>query len=561
LLAGCENDNGGLAVDGGVGRTLEILDPPGAQIGLRYGKSLDLPVRYRRTDAMMTPIGDAAVHFAIFDDPAGSTLSRDTSTTDAEGVAAVTLTAGGQEGSFRVRASADGADDVEFAIAISEQEFVELDAVLTDPLPSPGARTLTAGLYQDHACSTLMPDPKPTGADRTLVGGPAVTATLAFVNLLSRSYAVVGRVTDAGRLVAYGCLDVDRSQAPPGARLNLPIVLAAVQPSVIGGFDLNTEVGTSRAARTDSLFADIDVLDRCDGHLGQLLLDELSTRATTSRAAAIEALRGTPAPSTDGSSTVACRPAMVGAAPSLDADLGALVAAAGTPGDSRAMLLADLDAILQSAHLSTHLAIGSITPLLGDGTLANRYAVAHEGVSVQLSLGAAMRNEDLVALGLPVRGADGVLALESGDALLIDAHVLPIGLPALWGDAFGALSVAVRLPSLPDPTWSAWVAAAAMAAQRNAKVGCAAIEDLVCERTGPTGCAGTLIAPCTGAVAAVGARLDATFAGSVALSLHGVATVVDNDGDLVADRLDPGQWTASGAVTGQLSFSGTRGAP
>jgi hypothetical protein len=306
------------------------------------------------------------------------------------------------------------------------------------------------------------------------------------------------------------------------------------------------------------VFDDVDVLDRCDGHLGQLLLDELASRVTPARAAQIAAVRGAATPSTVGSSTVGCRPAMVGGNPSLDDQLGALLSA-NAPGNERAMLLADLDQLLANATLRSHLDLVATTAPITDGdTSPLRFDATHTAREVDLALGAAMRKEDLAALGIPVVAADGVSAHAAGATLTIDQHALPFGLPALWGDAFSALSIAVRLPTLMDATLGGWATASVAAASRSGLTGCAAIEDLVCQVTDPTGCAGTIVGPCSEATVAVDARLDATFAPTPSLDLAGSATIVDSDGDLVAEALDAGRWTATDAIAAQLSFTGTR---
>jgi len=539
-----------------------VLDSPGSQIGLRYGRTVDLAVRYVRDDPKQEPVSGEPVHFAIFDDPVGSTLTHDVVSTDDDGLATVTLTAGSQEGAFRVRASAGGAADVELAISISELEFVQMDALLTDPLPSPGSRTLIAALYSDRDCAAIPPTPKGTGASRTLVASSVASTTLGFVNLLSRTYAVVGRVEEAGRLVAFGCLDVDRALIPPGAHLKIPLALRPVRPSVVGEFTLDTTLGTSRAARTDDLFADIDILDRCEGHLGQLLLDELVTRVTPLRATQVAAHRGATVPSTVGSSTVSCRPSKLAAADTLDVELGALVSAAGSPGEARALLLADLDALMQSAHLHSTLALTATTPPLTDGPSApNRFAVSHQAATVSFTLAAATRIDTLATLALPSLGAVDVPASASANLLTIDEHALPIRLSSLWGTAFDSLSIEVRLPSLADATLAGWVTASALAASRSSMSGCAAIEDLVCQKTGPSGCAGTLLVPCANAVTAVAARVAAPFSAELPLELHGTATITDIDGDLIADRFDAGQWVTSGAIGADLSWSGARTVP
>src|SRR5689334_4352028 len=84
LLAGCGNASP-MVVDGGPPKVLEILDPPGAQIGLHYGASVDLKVRYRLDDPTMAPVPGATVKLAIFDDPGGSTLASDRAVTDSDG--------------------------------------------------------------------------------------------------------------------------------------------------------------------------------------------------------------------------------------------------------------------------------------------------------------------------------------------------------------------------------------------------------------------------------------------------------------------------------------------
>jgi hypothetical protein len=558
-LAGCETTEATL-VDGGIGEELVIQDPPGAQIGLRYGTSVNLIVRYLMEDAEQTPV-HGTVHFAIFDDPQGSTLARSDVTTDNDGRATVALTAGNAEDSFTVQASAPGAAPVEFSISVSELEFVRIDAALVDPLPMPGGRTLSALLYTNVACADLTVAETPTGESRTLVSSAAKSATLSFINLLSKQYAVVGRVTDAGRLVAYGCIDVPTALDPPGAYLSLPIPLAAVSPSVTGSFTLSTAVASTRAERSDGLFADYDVLDRCPGHLGQLVLDELATRVTPTRQMLIAAARGVAAPSTDGSSTVNCHPATVGADPSLDADLDMILSAA-SPGSVRGMLLADLDAILASCAMTSTLTLAPGGPLPGDGATApTRLIASHQATTLAFTVGAQTRTDDLLLLGIPVLGASDVASSYQGSALMIGAHDLPIGLAARWGDAFDALSIAARLPTLADATPGGWSTAAVAAAQEGGASGCAAIEEVVCNITGSSGCLGTLITPCQSAVIAVAARLDAPFSDTRPLALTGTATAVDSNEDLVTDSLMPGMFTASEIVTGSLAFSGERATP
>ncbi len=566
-LAACEDTPVPMA-DGGVGRRLEILDPPGSQIGLRFSRSQALAVRYLIDDASARPLRNEPVRFAIFDDPVGSTLSQDSVLTDDEGLAMVALNGGTQEGSFHVRVTAAGATDVEFAISISELEFVDIDAEIIDPLPESGGRTLVAALFTDRPCAALGPSPTMIGASRTLVRPAADRATFSFVNLLSRTSAVVGRVEDAGKLVAYGCLDVDRALAPPGASLRLPIPMSDVQPTVVGSYEIVTSLSSARDGRADGLLADYDVVDRCEGHLAQLLLDELISRLPMARASLAASQRAPTVVSTVGQSSIACRPAKLGATDTLDAELHALVGT-GSNGGKRAELWGDLDELLESATMSSRLRISSTAPQLGDGADApESLLVDHEVRTITLALGSMTRVYDLAALGRPTYGVSGIGALRSAAQLTIYAHTLPLGIPELWGTAWGELSIAPRLPALAEPTVSGWVRAAAAEAQRSAKAGCAAIEDLVCERTGgQAGCTGTLLTPCAQAIDAVATRLAvplsiaAPWPGAASLGLQGSAIIVDDDADLVGNRLDEGTWVASGTLSQGLAFAGQRSTP
>jgi hypothetical protein len=557
---GCENSNPALP-DGGLGRRLEIVAPadgPAGQLGLRYGQTALLGVRYTLDDPDHTPVRGEPVRFAIFGDPAGSTLARDSVNTGDDGLAMVMLSAGGQEGTFTVRTSAAGASDVEFSVSVSMLEFVRITVSFADPLPGAGTRTLTGALYSEQHCTDLPPSAALTGNPRVMQLPTAATASLDFVNLLSRNYAAVARVSAGDRLLAYGCVDIDRHLASPGAMLAVEVPTTPVTPSVVGAFALTSEVGTSRGSRSDDFWSDLNIVDKCDGHAAQLLLDEIAARVSDSRAAQIAALRGAGVVTPFGAAHVTCRPAVVGAETSLDADLDALLAV--TPaGAARASVWGDLDALLTSGVLESHLTLAPTLAWPTDGTSAPlRLLANHTAQSVSLRLASASANYDLFALGWPTTTSFGVAADASMSTLHIDHHALPVALPRLWGLALGALSLQPRLPSLAAPTLTAWLAASVGAAQHGGNTGCAAVEDLLCERTGPTGCATTLVDACSAAVDAVGARLAAVFAGTPELFLDGSASVNDDNGDLVADRLSSGQWTVSGAIESRISFTATR---
>jgi hypothetical protein len=199
VVAGCGPTPQG-PPDGGPPLALDVLDPPGAQIGLHYGKSVALRVRYHVDDAAAQAVSGQTVRFSIFGDPAGSTLSADHAVTDATGVATVELTAGQAEASFKVVADAVNAPEAEFDVSVSKLDFVELDVALA--WPGDGTTTLRALLYDDRDCSALPPAATQPAPFRALSKPTSTQATLQFLNLLSKKYAVVGRADSAaGTLV------------------------------------------------------------------------------------------------------------------------------------------------------------------------------------------------------------------------------------------------------------------------------------------------------------------------------------------------------------------------
>ena len=137
--------------DGGPPLGLDVMTPPGPQIGVHYGKSIDLRVRYHEDTPASAPVAGGSCASRSSAIPAGSTLSRDLVQTDANGVATVTLTGGQAEKSFKVAATAVNAPEVLFDVSVSMFAFVEMDASLTWPT----AVKLRALLYDDKSCAEL----------------------------------------------------------------------------------------------------------------------------------------------------------------------------------------------------------------------------------------------------------------------------------------------------------------------------------------------------------------------------------------------------------------------
>lgn len=529
--------------DGGPPPRLEVLDPPGSQIGLRYAQGIDLRVRLVLDDAARTPVPKQIVRFAIFGDPAGSTLATDRGVTDDAGVASVRLQAGSEESAFRVRASGPtaGTPPVEFGVAVSRLEFVHLDV----PLTWEGAARLRAMLHTSPTCAELGPAQAPPPFREQAQAGEE--ATLKLMNLLQRDYAIAARAEDeSGRPLAWGCVDVGQALVPPGTTLTVPVPLAGVEPSVPGRYELVTALTLPDAA-VEARTGAWDELARCAQAPAQGLLDEIAAAVPAAVKAAIAARRG-PA------DAMGCRPPMAGAQASLDASLQALLTPAGSPGRELPEIAADVLAMARAAELTSILVVtaGGPETLVGEHALESLTLKAAPGRSVSY---------DVPAAGLPLVVARNVAVTAAGPKLTIGAHAFTLGLPRFLERAVTDVAIAPRLPAVMPPTAEGLMTAVVAAAARSGTTGCAAVEDLICTTTGTTGCAGAVAPACTAGVGHLATALEVAFdwASGEDLTLSGAATIKTVTQELEADTLDPGSWTTPLAES--APFTGRRIVP
>jgi hypothetical protein len=523
---GCGNGTSG-PPDGGPPLALDVLDPPGTQIGVHYGKSIDLRVRYHADDATAQPIAGQSVRFSIFGDPAGSTLARDHSTTDSSGIATVTLTGGQAEASFRVAANAVNAPEADFDISVSKLDFVELDVQLSWGLPtSPAA--LRALLYDDRGCAQLPPSSTMPAPFRALSQPNSSAATLRFLNLLSKSYAVVGRAeTASGKLLGYGCVDLGAELVPPGSVSTLPLPLSPVSPSPAGSYTLTSNLVPMPSLAT-TLVARWGTYGHCIYGAAQTLLDAMSISSHR------DPVGG------DG-----CRPIST---TSLDFQLQQMLTAPpSAPALQLDHIVDDLAAITSSCVLTSHL---TVTPA-GAGVWSGEHTLS----SISFSAGPTPKSYDLVALGMPVIDVKDIALSDDGIKLGVANHGFTLGWTTLWKQAFIDLSLTVKIAGLGTPPIHALVAAVVAAAMRSGKMGCAAVEDLLCAVIGGP-C--NYQAACVSAIDSVAASLDGPFAptSGIDLSMAGSAQAVDNVGDLVVHQLIGGSWSSS--VLQPSTFSGTK---
>jgi hypothetical protein len=534
-LVGC---GGGGRADGDAGvrpPTLDVLVPPGDSIGLTPGARVTLRVQLARGDG--APIRDAPIRFGLdggADGTGGATLAAATAATDADGVAAVELTAGPARVDFQVTADAPDAPRALFYVSVSAAGFADL-AVTPRYRGARGPEQVERVELRAYRglidCATIDADAPPPSpmAPRSLSGfggsavWPAVPAGEPYTIAAWAVHAV------SGRAIAIGCAAVPGAQVPIGTlALALGVddrALALPASVVTSHLDLSVAAGVESLAGIDRPWRTL----ACPNGAGQLALDWLidalandgaldgATGALTGPAASLAARRGMAGP--DG-----CRAATLGGAPSLDAVVEQAITRGPFPGPAPRAALE-----VQRRGLFGDVALGS--------ALAPVSAEQVEHRLIAITIGG--RDVALAASPRPVTAADAPLALD-GTALAIGAHAFTARLGRAFGDAFAAGPLAQVALTAPDQLGAALIEAA----RDQPLTGCAAIDHDACGAAGlADGCLASACAP-----AALG--LDSALTrwwhhldgAGLDLALYGHATAADTDGDLAIDPITDGRW-------------------
>ncbi|MBX3250799.1 MAG: Ig-like domain-containing protein [Myxococcales bacterium] len=234
-VAGCSDAPALPSMDGGVedaAPTSRSLALEGArERTLMVGESTELTVRY--LEASGQPIVGAPVRFGLEGRAHDSTLAALEARTDASGRASVTLAAGTEVATFRVRASADDADPVSFDVAVSDLGFGELE--VTPRYEGQRSGTIVAAVFADASCDDArVMDER---GDRVRLRGPD-DEHVRFVGLpVGLRYAVVGRVEGtSGSVVARGCVDGVELEAE--RRISVEVTVEDLPYATDGTFDV-----------------------------------------------------------------------------------------------------------------------------------------------------------------------------------------------------------------------------------------------------------------------------------------------------------------------------------
>jgi len=541
LAASCGGGSGGPDAGTAAPPRLEVLTPPGDQIGVAPGTGVTL--RVRLTTAAGEPISGAPVSFALLGGntaggTGGATLSAATVATDVDGIASDDLTTGPVRVDFQVAADAPDAPRALFYVSVSAEGFADarVTPTYTGDRPAADLARVELRAYRgDVACEGLDPDnlPAPTLAPRTL-GGFGETATWPGLPA-GEGFTVAAEAIHAtsDRAVAFGCTRVGGSQVGVGP---LTVTLGVsdrpldlLPDRLVSMIDVSVLPALEQAAGTDRPWR---ILSCPDGG-GQLVLDWIvdalaadgsldgQAQGLTGAAAAIDAKRG--ALGTDG-----CRAATLsGGGASLDALLEASLAQGPFPsGKDRADLETSRLALFSSLIVNSGLAPA------GPGRFHHTLQDAQPGGLLVEPLGASAR---------PVVDAEAPWTAEHGD-LTLTSHGFTARLGSVFGDDFRSVDLAwAGLDGQADTLGQALVGSARAS---GSLTGCAAVDAVVCAPAGLA--AGCVSAACPAAAGGLDGAMTAWWRDldGTGLDLHlvGHATAADADGDLLVDPIDDGRW-------------------
>jgi hypothetical protein len=515
MPVGCASDHA--ATDGGMDaggvKTLEALDP-GPEVGALPGSNVELAVRY---SGEAGAIAGFDVAWAIFGDPRGSTLSAATTTTDADGIARVTLNVAPykKEFEFQVRASADATTTVDFFVAVSATGFATLLVEPTYDGEQSGVSHIEVILYAESDCEQIDTQAPPDGGRRQMLGGLGEVAT--FSNLLTQQrYAVFATAIGGAGQPVSGCIDLDRGQLAIGFETLVLLRLAETWPLLAESYTVTSALALGESDAVANAVAALANAGDCPLDPAQRWLDgiveALGPGATADAVNQVRAAAG------EGSD---CR------AGGLDDQLATLVDDAATD------LAADLrDAVATDAVLSLADSLSLDSTLTWDADLLGVHTIN----TVGFALGEATvvyPTTGPAIVPLPTTSTF-VQGLWSVDQLTILPHSFTIRAGAHLAQAIQELALAGISPH-------------SVGAELAMLVDCAEVDALVCEVASlEAGCLGTA---CQDAAA----NLDAEIAAGLAeldgtdldLRLDGHCSFRDNDGDGILDALENGWWNAA----------------
>lgn len=560
-LPGCGDDSTPVPDAGDVNARLDILDPPGDDIGLAYGERVTLRVRYvneQIEDVAGVPVEFSMIAMGPGEDTAGSTLSSATARTDAQGLAQVDLVAGALDASFRVRVDARDAPTQYFYVTISNNGFARLfiTPVHQGWRSAEALSRIEVRLYRASmlACADLDIDAPPESLlpPRSLDG---FGGTVSYQNLSAgEPYTVIAWTLAAASSVplGMGCVDLGAAQLPTSqVYMDLPVrdrdLLLDASP-VRAVFDLEPlapVLDAQGASRPWQILA-------CPAGPGQLLLDcaldalapdsalDCSVGGTHALVDKVAMLRGPEDAS-------GCRPAMLAnMAASLDRELSDAVAAGARfpVGEDLAKLLLARSELLAGFVLESELSMATASATSALHRLTMLRTISSQGEHVL----------DLGTTSLPVIEQGAVPVTMAGSELTLAEHGFTLRYGLFAAEAFARLGLEPHGLALEHASLGTRLADSVAF---GSETGCAALSALACTAVAePVQCLEAACAQGTSALDSGMTRWWQAFATSgLDLVMAGHAVLHDDDNDLIVDavgRDDQGQSTGEWSATLRL---------
>lgn len=516
--------DGGFASDASSGPAGRIVIDSARSLGLTYEEASEIEVRYLEDGS---PRGGVTLRFVLDGNANDAVLEDLEVVTNGDGVARTELVAGTVGSAFRVRVSAARAPSAYIDVSVSNAGFgaIRVDAPYDGARAEWSRRVIT--VYSETECDPPGGYPASRVA-RVLPLDDSAEPEVTFNTLpVGLAYAVVGVVEGStGEVLASACVDSVAVLADARTDVNLRFADVALMPSGTYEAELVLDADAFEAVVMRGIDAGIPAASVGADAMLLAVEDELRARGFDAVADAFAVERMTGAPADD-----------------LDADL------AGDGADAAEGLRRFFSRLLElfgKVRFGGPLAL----ELEGDALTATWSVTDLQIGEVGTPDGPAPLPIDPELFGLALAPSVGLTWRPEDDEVKVDS--LSLSLP------IGVLVSAALEVALADPS------SAPGRALRDA-AGCGTLIAWVADdpTLSPVCDASCADAACAAALSPV---LDAAQTamleepGLDMVSLAGPLAAIDDDGDLVVDRLDgtlPGSWTSASAMPATVDATAT----
>ncbi len=229
---------------------------------LQFGQTADLAVRYVDGNKSDAGIANAPLDYLIVGEAGGSKLGAMRATTNGNGDASVTLTAGQQNTTFEVTVTppTNGGTPISFQVAVSDQPIGSIGVSMAY-LGELTLEGLVPSLHKGITCANVDPDNIPTPLMTTSPALATINDTTAFVALgVANDYAVTVTGKVGPNIRAFGC--VDGIEVLQSQETKVKVALADLDwpGPVLGTYELTNQLDFG-GTLPESVELAVDILD------------------------------------------------------------------------------------------------------------------------------------------------------------------------------------------------------------------------------------------------------------------------------------------------------------